>query len=162
MYDIDVAFVPDSEKIRNLHQRYFNEDPTDEQTRLYDAYPHAHGYSDSALDRERFRAVLNLALVGTIPIDGAIENTQPTFLFFPKPHERWVVDQIKQNAEGIFNRLREERRVDAAKFLGECFKALRLGHLVLQLPGAPERWVAFGFTDDGPVPPWMRGHLIST
>lgn len=155
-----MAFLPDPDKIRSLHRHYFDEDPTELQVRLYNEYPRARGFSHGALDQERFRAVLNLALVLAIPPDGDLSNTQTTYVFFPKPHERWVVAEIRESAERIFSRLREERRVDAAKFTGECFKALRLGHLVLQLPGAPERWVAFGFTKEDPIPTWMMEHLI--
>lgn len=155
-----MAFVPDPEKIRSLHRAYFDEDPTEQQRRLYDAYPHANGYSDGNRDAERFRAVLNLALVLAIPDDGVPEHVHTPFVFFPKPFERWVVDEIRKSAESLFDRLRKDRRVDAAKFVGNCFKALRLGHLVLQLPGAPDRWVAYGFTRTDPIPNWMQARLI--
>jgi hypothetical protein len=142
-----------------LHRISFDEEATERQGALYDAYPNAHGYSDPMKDPEKFRAVLHLALLQAHPPDGHQANIQTSFIFYPKTHEEWVIDQIKMNAEAIFARFRAQKRVEAAKFMGECFLALRLGHLVFQVTGEPTNWMAFGFTRTDTLPQWMSDRL---
>ena len=155
-----VSFHPDASKIRRMHTLYFGGDPTELQGSLYDLYPKAHGYSYGGEDAERFRAVLHLGLIHTIPENGDIGAVRPTYLLYPQHQEAWVLGQVKANAEVIFGRLREQRRVEAAKFLGACFQALRLGHLLVQIPGAPDRWVAHGFVARPVLPDWLRTGLV--
>lgn len=154
-----MTFCPDPTKIRNLHTLWFDEEPTERQGALYDAYPDARGYSDVAKDPELFRAVLHLALVQAIPPDGDQQNLPKPYVFYPKTHDDWVLEQIRVNAEAIFTRLRAEKRVKAAKFLGDCFQALLLGHLVFQMSGEPPCWVAVGFKREDALPQWLAGRL---
>lgn len=146
-----------------MHTSCFRTNPTDRQCALYDAYPDANGFSDAERDEELFQAVLVLALVQTIPSDPDHEPVRTTYVFYPKRHEPWVVKEIGRNAEDVFGWLKrdsKESRVRAAQFMGSTFQALRLGHLVLQMPEVPPHWVAFGFRREDPIPDWMRSRLL--
>ncbi len=140
---------------------YYGEEPDVRQAALYEAFPTARGFSDDASDYTLFRAVLHTALVQTVPADSEREGAQTTYLFFPQAREEWVINSLRETAEMIFARFRDEGRVEAAKFVGRSFKALRLGHLVHQVPGAPPRWAAFGFKQADPIPEWLRVSLLS-
>jgi hypothetical protein len=55
-----------------------------------------------------------------------------------------------------------QRRGDAAgvHYIRETFHHLSTGSRILQLV-EPERWVAFGYSNDDPLPEWAKGRLIN-
>ncbi len=119
---------------------------------LYTAYPDdLHGFSGSVLDEERFLATLVLALAIT-------EIIYPVYFAVPKPHVRWVVNQIEQIGRYIF-RTRKGNK-DGVLALRQAFQQLRVTYQILELAEPPERWVMFGFTNEDILPPWAKGHLL--
>lgn len=110
-----------------------------------------HGFSSSKLDGPHFTATLTLALCLTQVIN-------PVYLLVPKPHVRWVIDEIERVGRHIF-RIRAKDK-DGVLVLRRAFKQLRVTHEILRA-AEPKHWVMFGFKNDDILPEWAREKLLA-
>lgn len=126
---------------------------TDEAQRLYDAHAEhdIRGFDDApGEDAEQFLAtfVLGLSMTG---------GEHMVVLAVPRPYTDWAFTQTKIIARHVFR----TRRGNTAAIIGlrKAFQQINVVSRVLQIP-EPERWVAFGFRNQGPIPAWMKGRLL--
>ncbi len=122
------------------------------------------GFSDTALDEERFLAVTMLTLQKTMR--KTMLTPSRVFLLVPPTHYAWVERHYDDVSAAVFRALRSrpgtlKANGQLAKMIGECFKMVFASVRVLQLPGMPEAWTSFGFSKEDPlIPDWMRGGLL--
>lgn len=148
-----------SEDILKTHRILMGYEPTANQSLIYNAFPKHRGAFGPAQNEEVFQAVSIMALVQTYTKKTQAEPFQ-VFLLIPSSHERWAVDQLQILSKSIFERLREQKAVAAAKAIGKSFKAILMGSKVLTITEAPPRWASYGFPKDAYVPEWLREALL--
>jgi hypothetical protein len=74
------------------------------------------------------------------------------------PVRRWANEQLKKVAHHIFSSRAKASRASIDDLFSK-FQRLEIGSSVLQM-AEPERWVAYGFTDEDILTPWMRNRLL--
>ena len=134
---------------------------TQRMLKLYEGFESgARGFSNQAPRPELFLATLVVA-IRQVCLPDETKPKVPKFsrVIFAtaRPVNSWVLEQIEHIARYVFR----QRRGDAAgvHYLRETFHRLVMGSRILQLP-KPERWAAFGYSNDDPLPEWAKGHLI--
>lgn len=141
--------------LRKSHRAFLNAEPSTRQVQVYGAFPTQRGIVGSVGDAEAFDAVMIMALVQTFSM-----KVQPdpfrVFMFVPAHAERWVAGELNRFAETVFGMLKSRKAATQAKAMGRAFHAIHSGCRVFQFETAPERWVAFGFTDTDPMPDWLK------
>jgi hypothetical protein len=147
------------ESLKKFHYRLFGVNPTEDQSSLYSACPSMRGYDDSALNPERFRAVVALAMAHT-------RNNPRVLLLAPIPHEKWVLEQFNETADVLFALCKKiegpsETRINVAKVYGEMSRRIFIFGRLLQLPSDTQSWVSFGFGKEDPIPEWVKPHLLA-
>ncbi len=156
-----VSFVTiDATKLRQYHVLLLGQEPEPTHLSLYEGFPDSRGFSDRALNVERFEAVLLLGLAQTFKEPGQ-DKPNKTYLFVPATREAWAIKQLEAVARKVFARCKEKKASQLAVHLGELFQHLMLGSRAIMLPSAPERWAAFGFHRADPIPDWMRDMLLT-
>lgn len=73
--------------------------------------------------------------------------------------DQWALAQIKLIARHIFSLRKGASKADI-EVLRSALHRISLGSSVLQIPEEPPRWVAYGYTAQDVLPPWMRGRLV--
>lgn len=146
------------EDLHKSHYAFLGTEPTTKQCRIYDAFPEKRGVRASELDSEVFEALIVMGLVQTFA-----KKTQASpfrvYFFVPQQHERWAVKQLRSFAKTVFARLKERRASSQAQALGRAFHSVLIGCRVLQVLEAPDRWVAYGFSESYEIPDWMATGL---
>lgn len=148
-----------TDRLRKMHVHLLGGEPTTDQAALYDKFPENRGYNDTALNEERFTAVVVLTM------SQAILQKDRVLLLAPLPHEKWVVGQFNGVADRIFAVCKKlpgshEGRVKLARGYGEAFKRIFIFGRLLQLPEPPKWWASFGFAASDPVPEWVKTALV--
>jgi hypothetical protein len=143
-----------------MHEMVYGDPPQPEHLRLYEAFPEHRGFSDQSESVPRFEAALHLALLQTIPPEGAQGTFRRSYLLLPRTHQTWAIARVKSIAERMFAGFKAKRQIPLAKSMGKCFEHMVTGHHVLQMHGEPEAWVAFGFTLADPLPSWLGKKLL--
>jgi hypothetical protein len=120
----------------------------------------ARGFSNRELDPELFLATF-VAAIRQVCLPSETRPDVPKFsrvvFAVARPANPWALERIEHLVRHIFR----QRRGDAAgvHYIRETFHRLVMGSRILQLP-KPERWVAFGYSNDDPLPEWVQGSLI--
>jgi hypothetical protein len=145
-----------------LHKTLYRTAPLESHLKLYES--DKKGFSNKALDEGLFRAIVVLTLHKTMR--GSADQPARVALLVAGTHEKWVIDQFDKEAREIFSNFKtmpgtQKSRAALAKLFGNCFKAVFVGSRLLQLPEAPEAWTSFGFSDQDPIPDWMREGLLT-
>lgn len=145
------------------HTNLFGDEPTPEQKRLYEAFPHVRGYADKALNVERFQAAVALALAQT---KQNAKTTDRVLLLAPAAHEKWVIEQFNVLADRIFSHCKSlpwesSKKITLARAYGQMFKHVFIFGKLLQLPEDPKLWTIFGFDKDDPLPAWASARLLA-
>lgn len=110
--------------------------------------------NNSKEDEARFLATFVMALYLTnFPNEGKV------IFVVSRGTEKWAVNQIKAIAHYIY-RSRKGAPTSAISAIDEALRRIDLGSRALQIETEPERWVAYGFTNQDILPPWMRGRLV--
>jgi hypothetical protein len=148
----------DYEKLCRIHTSLLDEDPGEDQERLYRAYPKFRGYAYSDHDHARFQATFVLGLAQTYSMSPE-KLTRTAFLVSPVT-EKWALARLDQILREIFDRCRKEAKIKVARFLGGSLENLLVGNRVLQIE-EPVRWAAYGFDLDMPLPDWMKDALLT-
>lgn len=146
--------LPTPEDIIKGHRAFTSTEPTEVQKRLYNAFPARRGPLGSEHRDELFEAVLVMALVQTV------STSSKVYFFVPASTEGMALEALKTFAERVFAGIKQRKAVTQAKAMGKAFKAILLGHRVLQMDEAPERWVAYGFAANDPMPAWLAQGLV--
>lgn len=145
-------FTPLTQK----HAIIIGRNASDRQLRLYANFPEYRGFSSIDRDRTVLDAILVLALnFGDI--------TNKVTIFVPPLYEKWVLAQLSDLADGIFDRCKKSpNSVAIAKAYAMMFgKIFICGH-PLRFEDPPPYWVSFGFTKDASIPKWMQKRLLET
>jgi hypothetical protein len=121
------------------------------------------GFSDKALDKERFTLVAMLTLQKTMRT--SMMTPSRVVLLTPPSHFKWVQDAFDDISVIAFKMLKKypgssKGRADLSKMIGNCFKIVFYNSRLLQLPDVPDAWTSFGFTREDPIPDWMRAGLL--
>jgi hypothetical protein len=145
--------LPTPDDLRKGHAAFLSTEPTERQLTLYDQFPAFRGLSGAAFDVEMFEATVVMALVQTV--------SAKVYFFVPSSMEKEAIAALQNLAESIFARIKTRKAVNQAKAVGKAFKAILIGHRLLQIDTAPERWVAFGFQKEDPIPGWLRDGLTA-
>ncbi len=148
----------DYEKLCRVHISLLDDDPDEEQERLYRAYPTCRGYADAAQNRSHFQATFVLGFAQTYCISP--ERLTRAALLISPVTEKWALDQLDCILGEIFARCRKEVNVTVAQQLRNALENLIIGNRILQME-EPVRWAAYGFDLDMPLPDWMRGALLT-
>ncbi len=120
---------------------------------LYTAYAEndLRGFSTSQLSDALFTATFVLALCLT-------ERSHPVYLFAPKQHASWVVDQTERIGRHIF-RVRKGDK-EGVLVLRQAFQQIRVTHKILDMGSEPKRWTMLGFKSDDVLPDWAKNRLL--
>jgi hypothetical protein len=131
------------------------QEPTEQQSQLYDSYPKYRGIADPTLDPKIAEAILILALQSGFAQDRVM-------VLAPLKHERWVLDQFDQLVTRTFAECKKHPKQIRQSVAGytQLFKKVQLMGRLLQLPREPQYWVSFGFTQEDPLPEWMPQRLL--
>ena len=138
------------------HRTMLGQEPTEQQSKLYDSYPNYRGIADPALDSKVAEAILILALSS-----GLVHNK--VAVLAPPQHEKWLIQQFDKVAERTFQHCKTRPAPQAkSEIFGyvQLFKKLQLMGRPLQLQNEPQYWVSFGFTLESPLPEWMSPRLL--
>ena len=136
------------------HHTILSAEPSQEQMKLYDAWPNFRGFSDRSLDPAVVEAVIILALRS-----GKAEDR--VLLLAPAEIEGWVLERFESLALRCFEGHRS--RENAAEMINgftRLFRKIVLTGRVLQLQEEPLYWMSFGFCEVDPLPSWMAGRLL--
>lgn len=135
---------------------------TDVHAKLYDNYPKYRGFSQSEQAKDVFEATFVLAIMQTFGEGGKFH---PSFLCVPATQFDWVNGQMKEIARALLLRWKfaqdVEQRKRVVERLSKAFQHLMIGSKVFQVPEAPRRWMAFGFSQEDPIPLWLKDSLLS-
>lgn len=146
--------------LRRFHALISTVSPQEVQTNLYNSFPNALGFSSKLKDPAMFEAVLVLALAQASKGAGDSELHKVYFFAPADLADGWLLAEFRDSAKRIFSRLKAGRSVAAVKHVGELFHQIMFGSQVFAVPREPERWVAFGFSHEDPVPEWLRDKLL--
>ena len=72
-------------------------------------------------------------------------------------------EHLNKFLDKIYSKCRElpGNRVALAKHYKDIFSRLFINSHAFSQPVEPAYWVAVGFTEADPLPPWMKGRLLS-
>ena len=145
------------------HRLLTGEDPLPIQEKLYESGKF--GYSDKALDEDRFLGVAVMTLHKTTR-DGRHKPPSRVVLLVPPAQDKWVLEQLDRISAKTFKHLKhlpgtKPSRDRVSIMIGEWFKVLFVMSRLLQLPEQPEAWTSFGFSKEDPIPDWMRDGLLT-
>lgn len=105
-------------------------------------------------DQDRFLATFVMAFYMTnFPAEGKV------IFIVSRAVEKWAIDQIRDIARHVY-KSRKGASESAITAIDGALQRIDIGSRALQIDGEPERWVAYGFTNQDLLPPWMRGRLI--
>ena len=147
--------LPTPDALIKGHRAFTSTEPTDLQRQLYEAFPAHRGPVASTFDTTLFEATLIMGLVQTVGCDTKV------YFFVPATMEAKALTALQEFATRVFADIKARKAVNQAKALGKAFNNLLLGNKVMQMQGAPERWVAFGFDRKDPIPEWLDKSLLS-
>lgn len=84
------------------------------------------------------------------------EGLYPVYFVVPKPHVRWVLDQMEGIGRHVFRHRKNNK--EAVMALRQAFAQLRMTPRFETTE--PSRWVMFGFNDEDLLPEWAKGRLM--
>lgn len=121
------------------------------------------GFSDKALDKDRFLPVAMLTLQKTMR--KSLMTPTRVVLLTPPSHFKWVQDAFDDISVVAFKTLKKfpgssDGRAKLSRAVGNCFKIVFYNSRLLQLPEVPDAWTSFGFSKEDPIPDWMRDGLL--
>ena len=136
---------------------------TNYQIRVYGS-PRIRAITAIGADKEKAQTAIVLAL--SMAFDPAMRTYLPVYLFVPERHVGWLVVQVQNMAEELVKRLRAEQTPDTKeattkilRILREWIANIRAGKPDSWMSVAPERWVAFGYTENDDIPAWVKTAL---
>lgn len=140
--------------LERFHEALVGSPPNKIQAYFYRQYESGvRGYSYVALDPKRFMAVFVTALWL------AGRDKQRVYFLCPPVARAWVVAHMRGSVRAFVRKHRKNTQTVQA--IQEAVQRLLLGGRILQLRNEPERWLAYGFGSDTPVPEWLNRRLLT-
>jgi hypothetical protein len=134
---------------------------TERQRYLYEAYPHARGFSIPSGSRASGELLLATFVLALAQTSRSSEPSHRVYLLAPRRDEKWVTER----GRGLFRYARWTRRADkeGLDWLVRVYQQLTPIGITWRTiqQGPPSHWVAFNLCRDSDhLPDWLREALI--
>lgn len=140
-----------------------NAEMSNYQIRVYGS-PRVKAISTIEPDKEKAQTAIVVAL--SQAFDTTSRNFLPVYLFVPEERFGWLCVQVEEMAKALVKRLRSESTAENKELTQKTLRVLRewLSQVHPGSPSdwmsvAPDRWTAFGYTSNDPIPPWVKTTL---